>query len=166
MAKEKGDILNYNVNGMDTLGEYAGVVAANVKELEAKKAQLQELKKMQQLTNLIEHPVMETEAMMTARVIHDMSANFHKEYDGMGLCEFLEDHLWKFQREWWIRDNIDTKSSRNLLNTYSQNPYRELLNMHRSSNPYINDLLFNTKYDNIYNKKIIIEKGMYMNEFK
>ena len=86
--------------------------------------------------------------MATARLIHDMSANFHKEYDGMGLCEFLEDHLWKFQREWWIRDNIDTKSSRNLLNTYSQNPYRELLNMHRSSNPYINDLLFNTKYDN------------------
>lgn len=109
---------------------------------------LQELKRMRELTNLIEHPVMETEAMQTARLIHDMSANFHKEYDGMSLCEFLEDHLWKFQREWWIRDNINFKSSRDLSDTYNNNSYMDLLNMHRSSNPYINDLLNTSKYDN------------------
>ena len=110
--------------------------------------ELQELKRMQQLTNLIDHPIMETQAMQTARLIHDMSANFHREYDGMSLCEFLEDHLWKFQREWWIRDNIDFKNSRNLSETYSGNSYKDLLNLHRGSNPYAAALLDTSRYDN------------------
>lgn len=110
--------------------------------------ELAELKRMQQIVDLIDHPIMETEAMKTARLINEMSANFHKEYDGMGLCEFLEDHLWKFQREWWIRDNINFKSSRDLSGTYNNGSYMDLLNMHRSSNPYINDLLNTSKYDN------------------
>ena len=107
-----------------------------------------EMRKMQQITDLLKYPCMETEAMRRARLIHDMSANFHKMYDGVGMFDFLENELWKFQREWWIEDNINMKSSRDLSQQYKQRSYMDLLNMHRSTNPYVNDLLSNSKYDN------------------
>ena len=107
-----------------------------------------EMRKMQQITDLLKYPCMETEAMRRARLIHDMSANFHKMYDGVGMFDFLENELWKFQREWWIEDNINMKSSRDLSQQYKQRSYMDLLNMHRSTNPYVNDLLSNAKYDN------------------
>lgn len=92
---------------------------------------------------------LETEAMRTAKCIADMSRNFHEQFDNVGLCEFLEEHLWKFQREEWIRKNIDIKSRRDLSRIYSIQDYNELLKLHKSStNPYLNDLLDNTKYDN------------------
>jgi hypothetical protein len=109
---------------------------------------LAELKRMNQIGSLVEHPVMETQAMQTARLIRDMSANFHREFDNVGLCEFLEDHLWKFQREWWIRDNIDFNNSKDLSDTYNKNYYKELLGMHRGGNgQFMNDLLNTSKYD-------------------
>lgn len=102
--------------------------------------------------NLFRQPpvgALETEAMKTARCITDMSRNFHEQFDNIGLCEFLEEHLWKFQREEWIRNNINIKSGRDLSRIYSMQNYNELLNLHRSSsNSYLGDLLDNTKYDN------------------
>lgn len=93
--------------------------------------------------------IYETNAMKTARCIADMSRNFHEQFDHVGFVEFYQDHLWKFQREEFIRNNINFKSNRDLSGTYHQNSYNELLNLHKSStNPYLNDLLDNSKYDN------------------
>ena len=107
-----------------------------------------EYKQMCFYEQLFQQPPMETNAMRTAKCLYDMSYNFHKEFDNHGLCQFLEEDLWKLQREQWIENNIVRNSSRNLANTYSSAEYNQLLNMHRSSNPYINELLDTSRYDN------------------
>ena len=90
----------------------------------------------------------ESQAEIDARILREMSANMHKEFDNHSLSQFLEDDLWKLQREEWIRKNINRNATRNLSSMYDSNNYTELLNMHRSSNPYVNELLDNSRYDN------------------
>ena len=90
----------------------------------------------------------ESQAEIDARILREMSANMHKEFDNHSLCQFLEDDLWKLQREEWIRKYINKNATRNLSSMYDSNNYTELLNMHRSSNPYVNELLDNSRYDN------------------
>lgn len=97
--------------------------------------------------SLLHQPPLETEAMRTARCITDMQYNFHQEFDNHSLCEFLNDDLWKLNREFWIKENIKSRG-RDLSTTYSSNDYNELLNMHRASNPYIDQLLDTSRYDN------------------
>ena len=109
----------------------------------------EEYKRTSYYMQLMQQPPLETNAMRTARAMRDISYNFHKEFDGHGLCQFLEEDLWKLQREEWIRENLNPKTNgRDLSRTYNREDYNELLNMHRSSNPYINELLDTSRYDN------------------
>ena len=104
-------------------------------------------KQMAYYESLLHQPPLETQAMRTARCINDMQYNFHQEFDDHSLREFLADDLWKLNREFWIAENIKSKG-RDLSRTYSSDDYNELLNMHRSSNPYIDQLLDTSRYDN------------------
>lgn len=121
---------------------------ARMQQMSKEELELQkEMHMLKQFEELFANPPLETIGMRTAQCIHDMSENMHKEFDSMSLREFLDDNLWKLQREQWLKENIKNRG-RDLSRTYSSNDYNELLNMHRSSNPYINELLDNSKYDN------------------
>ncbi len=74
--------------------------------------------------------------------------NYHDAFDSHSLCEFLEEDYPRLMREFWIAENIKKNATRDLSSVYSSKDYNELLNMHQSSNPYINDLLNQSKYDN------------------
>ena len=74
--------------------------------------------------------------------------NYHEAFDNHSLCEFTEEDYPRLMREFWIAENIKKNSTRDLSSVYNSNDYNELLKMHMSSNPYIKDLLDNSKYDN------------------
>lgn len=71
-----------------------------------------------------------------------------EEFKGHNLVQFLNDDLWKLEREAWIRKNINRGQDRNLSTTYNSREYNELLNMHNSGNPILNVLMDEDKYDN------------------
>lgn len=122
---------------------------ANIPTIEEQK-QTQFAQYMNFLSDLARKPdQVETEYSKNAAYIRAMSENMHKALDSHSLCTFLEEDLWKLQREFWIAENISPKSrGRNLSAVYDSNDFNELLNLHRSSNPYINELLDNSRYDN------------------
>ena len=72
----------------------------------------------------------------------------HDALDNHSMAEFFSDDLWRLERETWIRDNIAKRNGRNLSKTYDSNAYNELLNFHRSNNPYTNQLMNSSRYDN------------------
>ena len=74
--------------------------------------------------------------------------NYHDYFDGHSLCEFIEEDYPRLMREFWIAENIKKNASRDLSGVYSSKDYNELLMMHRSSNPYVNELLDQSRYDN------------------
>ena len=74
--------------------------------------------------------------------------NYHEAFDSHSMCEFFEEDYPRLQREFWIAENIKRNGNRDLSTTYNSREYNELLNMHRSSNPYINELMDNSRYDN------------------
>lgn len=101
-----------------------------------------------QFRNLFAAPQMEqTNAMRASVAIRAMSENFHKEFDDVSLMEFLDDGAGKLLREEWLSKNIKNEG-RDLSRTYSSSDYNDLLNLHRSSNPYLNDILDTSRYDN------------------
>lgn len=108
----------------------------------------QEYRFMQYLSYLATQPQIESMAEHQAKILRQMSENMHRELDNHSLCQFLEDDLWRLEREEWIRKYINRNQGRNLSATYNSNDYNELLKMHRSSNPYINELLNTSHYDN------------------
>ena len=108
---------------------------------------IEEGKRMAYYESLLYQPPLETQAMRTAAHIYDIRENFHKEFDDHSLFEFLNNDLWKLQREFWIRENVKSRG-RDLSSTYSSDDYNELLSMHKSSNPYVNELLDTSRYDN------------------
>ena len=99
-------------------------------------------------------------AQQQADILNQMSYNKHQALDNHSLCEFLEEDLWRLQREEWIRQNIKINGNRDLSAVYNSNDFNELLKLHNSStNPYVNDLLNNSRYDNNLDD---IEIGMNM----
>jgi hypothetical protein len=95
------------------------------------------------------YPQPESNAQMQARLINTYSYSMHQELDNHSLAEFFVNDFWKLKRDQWVRENIARKNSRNLSAVYDSKDYNELLNLHRSSsNPYINELLDTSKYDN------------------
>jgi len=83
------------------------------------------------------------------KMINLMSYNLHKEFDNHSLCQFLEEDLWRLQRDNWVRENIQLNNDRNLSKVYNSSDYNELLRLHNSSNsPYTSQLLDNSRYDN------------------
>jgi hypothetical protein len=100
------------------------------------------------------------QAYREADMLNLMSENMHKAFDHHSLCQFLEEDLWRLQREEWIRQNIKINGNRDLSAVYNSNDFNELLKLHNSSsNPYISDLLNNSRYDNNLDD---IEVGMNM----
>ena len=81
-------------------------------------------------------------------ILRQRIANFHQAFDQHSLCQFLEDDFPRLLREQWISENVKRNATRQLNGTYDSNDYNELLKMHVSSNPYINQLLDNSRYDN------------------
>lgn len=93
--------------------------------------------------------VPKSQTQIQADMLNQMSYNKHQALDHHSLCQFLEEDLWRLQREEWIRQNIKVNGNRDLSATYNSNDFNELLKLHNSStNPYINDLLNNSRYDN------------------
>ena len=108
----------------------------------------EETKFIQYVSYLSTQPQTNNPAAHQAAMLRLMSENMHKEFDRHSLCQFLMDDLWKLEREEWIRKNISRNQTRNLSAVYNSNDYNELLKMHRSSNPYMNELLNTSRYDN------------------
>ena len=93
--------------------------------------------------------VPKSQVQREAEMLNQMSYNMHQALDHHSLCQFLEEDLWRLQREEWIRQNIKINGNRDLSAVYNSNDFNELLKLHNSStNPYISDLLNNSKYDN------------------
>ena len=74
--------------------------------------------------------------------------NYHEAFDSHSLCEFIEEDYPRLQREIWISENIKKNATRDLSQVYSSRDYNDLLAMHRSSNPYINAILDESRFDN------------------
>lgn len=84
-----------------------------------------------------------------AEMLNLMSYNKHQALDRHSLCQFLEEDLWRLQREEWIRQNLKINGNRDLSAVYNSNDFNELLKLHSSSpNSYVGDLLNNSRYDN------------------
>ena len=99
-----------------------------------------------------------SQAQRQADVLNQISYNKHQALDHHSLCQFLEEDLWRLQREEWIRQHVKVNGSRDLSAVYNSSDYNELLKLHNgSSNPYIGDLLNNSRYDNNLDD---IEMGM------
>lgn len=103
---------------------------------------------IQRATYYSTQPPVDHEEIRLAAFMQLQSKNFHDAFDHHSLCQFIEDDFWKLQREQWIAQNIKRNASRDLASVYSSRDYNELLNMHRSNNPYINDILNISRYDN------------------
>lgn len=104
---------------------------------------------MQYLSSLVNNPVQyETSYDREARYCREYSESMHKELDNHSMAEFFNNDLWRLEREEWIRKNVAKRNGRNLSKTYNSNAYNELLKMHRDSNPYTNQLMNNSLYDN------------------
>lgn len=112
-------------------------------------ANIQEAQFMNYLSTLARMPPQyKTATDIEAEYMRLYSENLHRELDNHSMAQFFDEDLWKLQREEWIRENISKNYGRNLSTTYNSNDYNELLNMHRSSNPYINKLMDDSRYDN------------------
>lgn len=95
-----------------------------------------------------------------ANIINNFYNKFHEMYDDHSLFTFLKDDLWRLNLNDWVEANTSPNYGRNLSATYDGAAYNQLLNLHNStSNPYINQLLDNSRYDN---NKDDIEIGMKM----
>ena len=88
-----------------------------------------------------------------------ISTNNHREFDNHSLFQFLNDDLWKLEREAFLRENLTPKADRDLSSMYDSDDYNRLVQMHMeaSGNPYAKALLDNTRYDNNLDD---IEMGM------
>lgn len=73
---------------------------------------------------------------------------FHKNYDRHSMYQFMCIDLPEILYGFWLEDIALPNSSRNLSSLYNSSDYNELLKMHRSQNPYMNELLDSSKYDN------------------
>lgn len=104
--------------------------------------------------------VPKSQAQREADMLNLMSYNMHQALDHHSLCQFLEEDLWKLQREEWIRKNIKMNGDRDLSTVYNSSDFNELLKLHNSStNSYMSDLLNDSRYDNNLDD---IEIGMNM----
>ena len=73
---------------------------------------------------------------------------FHKNYDRHSMYEFLCKDLPEIFYGFWIEENCNPNATRDLSQLYNSDDYNELLKMHRSNNPYMNQILDNSRYDN------------------
>lgn len=74
--------------------------------------------------------------------------NYHTAFDNHSLCQFIEEDYPKLALDQWIGENIKKNASRDLSSVYNSRDYNELLKIHQSSNPYLNELMDVSRYDN------------------
>ena len=91
------------------------------------------------------HP---TSGQLIARDIRRMSSAMHEKYDTHSLCTFLSKDLPEILLNEWEETHIIKNADRDLSKMYNSKEYNELLALHASSNPYINQILDNSRYDN------------------
>jgi len=96
------------------------------------------------------NPFCVSEPQLTSLYIQTYFKNYHDMFDNHSLCEFFEEDYPRLMREFWIEENVK-RAARDLNSTYSSDSYKELLNLHRSNNPYINHLLNDFNHDNYDN---------------
>lgn len=102
---------------------------------------------MKMYNNLCNNPPMMNSAIATAQYINNSYNAIHEAYDTHSLTEFLHEDLWRINLKEWEDEHIKFKG-RDMSSAYNSDQYNELLNMHRSSNPTINELLDSSRYDN------------------
>lgn len=108
-------------------------------------------KSMQELSAIANglKPMPKSHTQQQVELLNQMSYNKHQALDHHSLCQFLEEDLWRLQREEWIRQNLKINGNRDLSAVYNSNDFNELLKLHNSStNPYTSELLNNSRYDN------------------
>lgn len=87
-------------------------------------------------------------ALRQAAAIRNMSMEYHKKYDRHSMFEFLQNDLWKIERDIWLEENTMQNYNRNLSMLYNSKDYNELLRLHKSANPYVDEILNTSRYDN------------------
>ena len=90
----------------------------------------------------------QTPQMQLAQFLRRKITNYHQYFDNHSMCEFFEEDYPRLEREFWIEENIKRNGLRDMSTTYNSKAYNELLNLHHSSNPYINEIMNNARYDN------------------
>ena len=81
--------------------------------------------------------------------LNEVNDKFKELYGDYSMYEFMNNGSFeKLAEAQWILANCSPRDDKNLSRTYNSNDYNELLNMHRSSNPYVNQLLNTSQYDN------------------
>lgn len=103
---------------------------------------------VQQFNQLGMRPVQPlSQAEINAIQLNRARASFDENYGNDDMFTFFNQHSWRIFTE--IHEHEDYRdNSRNLSNTYNSAEFNELLNMHNSSNPYINQLMDDSRYDN------------------
>lgn len=102
---------------------------------------------MKMYNNLCNNPPLMNSAIAAAQYINNGYNYIHETYDTHSLTEFLHEDLWRINLKQWEDEHIKFKG-RDMSSSYNSDKYNELLNMHRSSNPTINELLDSSRYDN------------------
>lgn len=107
-----------------------------------------EFEYMKSLYDLFNKPQQgETGAMRVMRIMNEMDRQTMEHFGNHSFVEFINSDLPNLRREWWIQENIKPNNGRDLSGSYSTSNYNELLNMHAQSNPYISQLLNDSRYD-------------------
>jgi hypothetical protein len=88
-----------------------------------------------------------TEAQLGAMMLANARQSFDERYGDNDMYEFFNKNSWRIFTEIHEHENYKDHS-RDLRSTYNSPEYNELLNMHNSSNPWINQLMDDSRYDN------------------
>ena len=83
-------------------------------------------------------------------MINLMMNNIQKEMGSHSMFEFFQNDLPKIKHNDWVGKHINLNSGRDLRSTYDSSEYNQLISLHSRNNPFINSLLDDSKYDNVY----------------
>ena len=85
------------------------------------------------------------------RLVREMMYNMQNESGCKSMFDFFQNDLPRLQYEIWLEKNVVPNASRNLSDTYNSREYNQLLSLHAgSNNPFVNLLLDDNRYDNVY----------------
>ena len=109
---------------------------------------LNQYRMLQQLNQLSLRPVQPmSKTQYDAACMAAAQASFDQTYGNDDMFTFFNKTSWRILNEIYEHENY-VDNSRNLGRTYNSAEFNELLNMHNSSNPYINQLMDDSRYDN------------------
>jgi hypothetical protein len=112
--------------------------------------ELMEWNQVVQLSRMANDPYHVTKFDIQAMKMRERSANYHEELDNHSLAEFLDNDLWKLQREDWIAKYVDRHARRDLRRSYNPAEYGDLLKSHITEGSFISELMKNDRNDGFY----------------